>query len=166
MRYIIIAVLSIVFIFLERPEYLYGKSFLTSVTYHFFHANIFHLAANCLSVWYLFKKTITRNAKTMIAEILIAYIIATFSYMVAFRPIIGVSNMLFAIIGMRTPAWSSSWWRAKETKLFFGITLFMLLFPQVSAITHITAFIIGVIVSMTKRKIKSLENDYRRATYK
>lgn len=102
----------------------------------------------------------------MIAEILIAYIIATFSYMVAFRPIIGVSNMLFAIIGMRAPAWSSSWWHAKETRLFFGITLFMLVFPQVSAITHITAFIIGVIVSMTKRKIKSLENDYRRATYK
>lgn len=166
MRYALIIILSLVFLLAGRPDYLASSAsdiWLNALTYHFYHANIFHLAANCLSIWYVFMVTPYRSEKDNASHLVTAFLIATLTYFTATRPVIGISNILFAIFGLRTPAFNHKWWRMPGTKVFFGITLAMLLIPQVSALTHITSFLVGTAVSCFRRYVKNLENDYRHA---
>lgn len=169
MRYALIIILAIVFVAFGRPAYLADPSnnvMLAAVTHHLFHANIFHLAANCLSIWFVFKVTPYRSDKKNIRNFFTAFLVASLSYIVATRPVIGISNILFAVIGLRTPAFKHPWWRHPGTLVFFAITLGMLAFPQFSAVTHIVSFLGGTVISIVKRKLNSLENDYRHATGK
>lgn len=169
MRYLLIALTVTLFILLGCPDYLSSGTinvWIKALTYHAFHANVFHLLANSLSIWLLFRKTTTRTDKQNIKDFLIAYIIATLTYFISLRPVVGISNIIFAVIGLRTPSFKSEWWKAPNTILFFIVSTLLLLFPHFSAITHIVSFVCGVLLACFNRKIKSLENDYRRATYK
>lgn len=154
MRYVLIAILVIVFALTGRPEFFDASIpyWTRAFTYHFLHANIFHLAVNCLSLWFIYQKTTKENVRNFLT----AFAIATLMYCTAFKPVIGISNVLFASIGLRTPAFNHPWWRKTEVLVFFAVTFLMLLVPQFSAFTHITSLACGILVAEGKRGVKEM----------
>lgn len=136
---------------------------INALTYHLFHANIFHLIVNCLSFWFMYNKPYKRPVNTYLKELPIAFIVASLSFFIAFKPIVGISNILFAVIGLRTPAFSHPWWKSKPAAVFFIVTALTAFLPNISAITHIFCFVAGVLIALICRTIKSLRNDSRRA---
>lgn len=129
-----------------------------ALAYSFFHASWWHLAVNSLAVWTVFK----RGNPGEIAELAVAYIIASLVYPLSFRPVIGFSNILYATLGLRTPPLSSRWWRSTPVIIFGLVTVGMAVIPSVSATTHIAAFALGVGIAGAKRLIKSITDDARR----
>lgn len=160
MRKIIIALLFIVYGFADKSFLLDSNIniFHRALTYHWYHANIFHLLANTLSICFVFHP----RRKNLIRNFFTALIIATFTYFIATRPLIGISNILFAMAGLYTPPLSHPYWKSTNTKIFLGITTLMLLVPQVSALTHIVSFICGCVIASIRR----LNNEIKRATGK
>lgn len=151
MRYLIIIVLSVAFLIPWCAEHVMGCNVLLAAgLHHFFHGNVFHLAANSLAVWYLFRKW-------NLTELFIAWLIASLSYFAS--PAIGASNIIYAVMGLRTPSLGSSWWRRPETVIFIIITLLMLLIPGVSGITHIISFVAGTLTASVVRFIRQTRND-------
>lgn len=144
------------------PEFLHKNLWYTPLIYHIFHANIFHLAANCLSIWVVFRKGETYSC----SPLLIAYIIGTLSWFCTSSDVVGISNIIFALIGLRTPSIKHSWWRSRPVIIFLAVTLLMALFPQVSAVTHIVSFVLGSLVAGIKRTTHRINRDYRRASYR
>lgn len=157
-KWVAVAILTACFA-VGIPGYMSTDSpfLLRATTYHWFHANIFHLAVNCLSLSVIFRNGVR------IRELSWAFLMATVSYAVAVRPIVGISNILFAVIGMRTPSFDSPWWRNPATLTFLAVTLLMVFIPQVSATTHIFSFTMGVLYAYLKRHFNSIYDDYRRA---
>ena len=119
--------------------------------------DMLHLAVNCLSVWFVFRRWSVR-------EMVAAYVIATAAFFCSPAASIGFSNIIFATIGLRTPPFSSSWWRHPNTMTFFAVTLVMFLLPNVSALTHVVSLGLGVVVAMAGRTIRQTVNDSRRYT--
>lgn len=166
MRYALIIILISLFMIFGCPTYLADTNvpwILRAMSYHFFHANIFHLLANCMSIWFVFSVTPNRTEKDNCRNFLTAYLIATLTLITATRPVVGVSNIIFAVIGLRSPELSHPWWKRRSTITFLGLTVLMLLVPRLSAITHITSFMCGVLAAYLSRWFKSIGNDYRRA---
>ena len=143
------------------PVFLHHSEGYISLVHHFFHANIFHLAVNCLSVWTLFR----RDIRYSMTPLVLAYIIGTASWFCTSADVVGFSNIIFALIGLRTPSLSHSWWKQSTVILFLAITALMALLPQVSAVTHIVSFALGCIVAGAYRVVNNLSRDFRRATY-
>ena len=160
-RIVIIGILLSMQLLFGCPTFLHYDSGYISLVHHFFHANIFHLAVNCLSVWSLFRKGY-RYSKI---PLLWAFLIASVSWFCTSDDVVGFSNIIFAIIGLRSPSLSHSWWKQPSVILFLAITALMALLPQVSAITHIVSFVLGCIVAGTIRIVNSISSDFRRATY-
>lgn len=143
------------------PVFLHHDYGYISLVHHFFHANIFHLAVNCLSLWTLFRK----DVRYYITPLVFAYLIGTASWFCTSADVVGFSNIIFALIGLRTPSLSHAWWKQLSVILFLAITALMALLPQVSALTHIVSFALGCIVAGAYRVVNSLSRDYCRATY-
>lgn len=141
------------------PSWLHGGQWYISLAHHFFHANIFHLAVNCFSLWTLFRKDYVYRPPSII----VPFACATVSWFFSPADPVGISNFLFASLGCRTPSLKSSWWRQKNVIVFFATSLAMLAFPQVSAVTHIVSFLLGFACANLARHIKSLQDDIRRA---
>ena len=160
-RIIIIGALFSMQIAFECPEFLHSDSWHISLVHHFFHANIFHLAVNSLSIWTLFRK----GFKYSISPIVWAYIIGSASWFCTSADVVGFSNILFALIGLRTPSLKNAWWRQPSVIVFFAITALMASLPQVSAVTHIVSFSLGCIVAGASRIINKISSDFRRASY-
>lgn len=160
-RIVIIGILLTMQLLFGCPTFLHYDSGYISLVHHFFHANIFHLAVNCLSVWSLFRK----SYRYSMTPLLWAFLIASVSWFCTSDDVVGFSNILFAIIGLRSPSLSHSWWKQPSVILFLAITALMALLPQVSAITHIVSFVLGCIVAGTIRIVNSICSDFRRATY-
>lgn len=160
-RIVTIGILLTIYLVCGCPHFLHYDSGYISLVHHFFHANIFHLAVNCLSVWTLFRK----GCEYKLWPIVGAYIIASISWFFATADVVGFSNILFATIGIRTPELRHSWWKNPSVIVFFAITMLMAFLPQVSAVTHIVSFVLGCIVAGTNRVIINLSRDYSRATY-
>ena len=93
----------------------------------------------------------------------VSFVIGSISYCFALKPVIGFSNILYAMMGLRTPYFRSSWWKQPSVILFLIITLAMVFIPQFSATTHIASYIIGVLVAAIIRFSKDLDYDTRRA---
>lgn len=157
----IIGVLLSIHLLFACPHFLHSDDAWISLVHHFFHANIFHLAVNCLSIWTLFRKGYRYAAM----PIVIAYLIGTISWFFAPVDPVGISNMIFAILGLRTPSLKNAWWRQPHVIAFFAISTMMAILPQVSALTHIVSFILGCVAAGALRIINSICRDYRRATY-
>lgn len=157
-RYGLIAVLA-VFLFVPVPECLYTMEYPAALVHHFFHANVFHLAVNCLAVWNVFSPR-TRPEWWLLP---VAFIIATASYFCTARPVIGFSNVLFAVAGLRTPSFRSPWWRSRNAWVFMGMMVLMFFLPMFATATHLVSFASGVAVSACVRFHKRLNNDTRRA---
>lgn len=160
-KVVIIGVLVAVQLLFGCPTFLHYDDACISLVHHFFHANIFHLAVNCLSVWALFRKGYIYG----MAPFVWAYLIASASWFCTSADAVGFSNIIFALVGLRTPALSHSWWRQPGVILFLAMTALMTLLPQVSAITHIVSFVLGCIVAAAYRTINRISRDHRRATY-
>lgn len=143
------------------PVFLHHGEGYISLVHHFFHANILHLAVNCLSVWTLFRKDIRYSMTPLV----LAYIIGTASWFCTSADVVGFSNIIFALIGLRTPSLRHAWWKQPAVILFLAITALMALLPQVSAVTHIVSFVLGCIVAGAYRVVNSLSRDYSRAAY-
>ena len=123
--------------------------------HHFFHSNIFHLAANMLPL-YVMRKYVK------VWQVLVGYIIASLSILVTPLSVIGFSNMIYALIGLRSPSFDSRWWRHSGTIIFLVVTFAMLFMPRVSAVTHIVSFTAGVAISAIVRQFKKIQNDCAR----
>jgi uncharacterized membrane protein YesL len=160
-RIVIIGILLTMQMLFGCPTFLHYDSGYISLIHHFFHANIFHLAVNCLSVWTLFRKGYMYN----IAPLLWAFAIGSASWFCTSADVVGFSNILFALIGLRSPSLSNVWWKQPSVILFLAITALMALLPQVSAITHIVSFALGCLVAGASRIINSISRDFSRATY-
>ncbi len=166
LRYTLIIVLSALFFGVGSPLFLLSDdtpAIVKAVSYHWFHANLWHLLANSLSIWLLLRTTRSRTAKTVSLQFIIAFLIASAMYFTATKPVVGISNILFAIVGLRTPAFRHPWWRKTETIVFFVVTFLLLLVPQFSSVTHITSLLSGIGIAALTRAIHSLSNDVTRA---
>lgn len=161
LRIVIVGILLTMQLLFGCPTFLHYDSGYISLVHHFFHANIFHLAVNCLSVWSLFRKGYTYSLTLLIW----AYIIASISWFCTSADVVGFSNIIFALIGIRTPSLKSRYWRDPAVIAFFAITILMALLPQVSAVTHVVSFVLGCMVAGAIRIVNSISSDFRRATY-
>lgn len=152
-RIIIIGVLYIIFMLWGCPAWLHHNEWYVAFLHHFFHANLFHLAVNCYSLWHLYR------ARHGVSKMPIAYLCATASWFFASADPVGASNFIFAFIGLCSPPLNHMWWRKRPTIIFLILNIAMLLLPQVSAITHIVSFALGCICACIGRRIKSLSRD-------
>lgn len=156
---VFVALLLAVFI-VARPipvVFFEGRGIFQALSHHFFHANLFHLIVNSYAIFVLYGR------KFSAWEFLVSFIIASVSFFFATRPAIGYSNILYATMGVRTPALRSAWWRSPNTVVFLVVTLAYLFFPSVSATTHIAAFAGGVAYAVMRRFSNSNSNDYDKA---
>lgn len=152
-RKVVIGTLVMVYLLAGCPDWLHNDAWPMAFMHHFFHANIFHLAVNCYSLWCLYR------ARHGVGKMLIAYLCATASWFFSSADPIGASNFIFAFIGLCSPPLSHMWWRKRQTITFLSLNIIMLLLPQVSAITHIVSFALGCICACIGRRIKSLSRD-------
>lgn len=159
-RYILIAILVALYAIFGIPDWIRDGDYLTrAITYSFFHASIWHLAVNSLAIWGIFRKD---NLCKACRDLAVSYIIAVLVFPFSIRPVIGFSNILYAIIGLRTPPLSSKWWRTTPVIVFLIVTVAMLFIPRFSATTHIAAFILGIACAYVRRFNQSLVRDARR----
>lgn len=135
-----------------------GPYMLRASVYSFFHANLFHLAVNCIAVWSVFAPG-RRNA---CGNLFLSYLVAVLVYPLSFRPVIGFSNILYCMLGLRVPPFSSSWWKTPNAIAFIIATVVMVVIPQLSATTHIAAFLCGMALSSIHRHYLRLTKDARR----
>lgn len=157
-RYILIVALAVCY-FLPKPGCLLTMAFPAHVAHHFFHANVFHFAVNALAAW----SVLDPRARTEIWMLPVAFAIGSFSYCFAIKPVVGFSNILFALAGMRTPSFKSAWWKSSNAVVFFASMLVMVFLPMFSATTHLVSYIFGVGVGAAIRFYKGLDYDTRRA---
>lgn len=151
--------LAAVMLAFRCPEWLHADSWRVALVHHFFHANVFHLAVNCLSLWLMLRVPSVRIGWR---DILAAYACATASWFFATRDVIGASNFIFALAGLRTPSFRSGWWRRSSVRTFLAVTVFMAVFPQVSALTHIVSFGLGCVFSAVFRTFNRISHDLAR----
>lgn len=123
--------------------------------HHFFHGNVCHLLVNFLSLYF-----VVPRAKRW--HLVTGYFIASLSLLAATTPVVGVSNLIYAVIGVRSPSFDSWWWRHPGTKTFLIVTVLMVFIPNISATTHIVSFMVGVLVSVSVRWFKRIGNDSAR----
>ena len=123
--------------------------------HHFFHGNVFHLAANLLPL-YVMRKYVKGW------QVVVGYIIASLSILATSLPVIGFSNIVYALIGLRSPSFDSWWWKHSGTIIFLVVTFAMLFIPNISAVTHIVSFTAGVVISAIVRQFKKIQNDCAR----
>ena len=160
-RYIVIGVAVVSFLVFGCPEWLSDEQcpyVIRAALYPLFHGNIAHLAANCLAMWL----SLNPKRKGLAWELAFGLAVSFLVYPLAARPIVGVSNALYAICGLRTPSFSSRWWRSSPVITFLVITAVLLLFPQFSAVTHIAAFAVGVLMAHLRRTLKPYLQDVGR----
>lgn len=160
-RIVIIGILLTMQLLFGCPVFLHYDSGYISLVHHFFHVNILHLAVNCLSVWSLFRK----GYRYSVTPLILSFLIASTSWFCTPDDVAGFSNIIFALIGLRSPSLSHSWWKQPSVILFLAITALMALLPQVSALTHIVSFVLGCMVAGALRIVNSIRSDFRRATY-
>lgn len=156
-RLTVIALLTAVYIALGIPDFMTDGPYWTrAVLYSLFHANGWHLAVNAIAIWSIFAPS--RNNKIL----LVAFLIAIAVYPLSWRPVIGFSNVLYAMLGLRTPPLRNPWWKHPSVLAFLAITVAMVFIPRFSATTHIAAFVLGMGGAALGRWWHNLTQDARR----
>lgn len=154
-----IALLAALQLAIGIPQFMTeGPYWTRALLYHFFHANWWHLAVNAIAVWTIFDP----KRKTTPAQVITAYAIAVLVYPLSFRPVIGLSNVLYAVLGLRTPPLRNPWWKHPSVLAFLIITVAMVFIPRFSATTHIAAFALGMGGAALGRWWQKLTQDARR----
>lgn len=125
------------------------------LTYHFFHANLFHLLANGFC---LFQMIRTKRAGW--GRLAIAFAIASLIPLIYNGQIIGFSNILYALTGLSFLTFK------KQTRwVFIIVSALMLPFPQIAGAPHFIALCLGIAIAFVANKIERIGNDVRSATY-
>ena len=158
LRYIIIGVLLGVHIYGIPAGFQGWPALVRAASYSFFHASWWHLAVNCLAVWTIFMS----ERKIRWGQLILAYLIAVAVYPLSLRPVIGASNFLYAVIALRTPPFSSPWWKKSTTVVFLLATAAMVFIPRIAGLTHIYSFAAGVFLAYCGRILDELTRDTRR----
>lgn len=135
-----------------------GTYWQRALLYSFFHGSWWHLAVNAIAVWTIFDPR--RNWQ--LNQLWVAMGIAVLVYPLSFRPVIGFSNVLYAVLGLRTPPLSSPWWKQPAVIVFLVVTVALLAVPRFSATTHIAAFVLGMAGASVRRSWLRLTQDARR----
>ena len=112
-------------------------------TYHFLHANVFHLIANILALLAF---------KPRVPTIIIALLVASFAYLIDFHffhaHTIGLSAALMAMYARKYIAW-------KKSPLPTIYAIFILgLLPHINWHIHLLSFLLGLVVWHIYYKIK------------
>lgn len=158
-RYIVIAVFLVLMSVGVPSWFINASNLVQSLTYHAFHVNAFHCAANCIAFYFLMHRT-------SVKESLLAYTIACIVYPVSPIPVLGISNFLYAVMGLRTPSFSNGWWKRRETIIFLVVTALMVFVPKISALTHILSFAIGTLISQAVIWTRKMDETYERVNKK
>lgn len=125
------------------------------VTYHFFHANLFHLLANSFCLYQMI-----RTGRAGWRGLGIAFIIASLIPIIYHEQIIGFSNILYALTGLSFLSFK------KQTRWTFIIaSALMLPFPQIAGVPHFIALCLGIAIAFVVNKLKRISNDIRSTTY-
>lgn len=156
---IILLIVLLIFSVPDIPECLYTGDFPAMLVHPFFHANIFHLALNCLAIWTVFDPK-TRPEWWYLP---IGFIIAAASYAIVDDVLVGFSTVLFSVAGLRTPSFHSPWWRSWNCWVYIVTMLAMFFLPMFAASAHLICFTIGVAVAAIVRFKRRLDYDTRRA---
>lgn len=157
-KVILIVGLAVVQAVVGIPSWMSDGSLpLRALSYSFFHANWWHLAVNSLALWCSFPSS--TNPCKACRDLAVSYIIAVLCYPLAFRPVIGFSNVLYACIGLRTPSLRSPWWKRPAVKVFLAVSVAMLFVPRFSAVTHLAAFVAGMAVAACRRAVNNVFRD-------
>lgn len=158
LRIVIIVLLVVLQAFFGIPDFLTGGPYLQrALAYSFFHAGWLHLAVNCLAVWGVYGR-----GRKPLKDLLLSLFVAVLVYPLSFRPVIGFSNVLYCTLGLRVPPFSNAWWKSRNAIIFVAVTLGMAFIPQLSATTHIAAFLCGMFLSYLRRSLQNLFKDARR----
>lgn len=128
-----------------------------SLLHHFFHANFFHLAANCLAVWTMFGFRWRRGWK----ELLAGYIIGSAAFFASPMLAIGMSDILFAVLGIRSVR--NGWWKSSYFIVLWATLILTALIPSVSGLTHCLSCAGGMAVGWLSVKYEKLSVDYGKA---
>lgn len=160
-RMILILMLAALHALVGIPDYLQGTGqyWMRALTYSFFHASWWHLAVNGIAIWTIFDP---RRKVKMPQVPLVAFFIAVLVYPLSFRPVIGFSNVIYAVLGLRTPPLSSPSWKQPSVIAFLIITVALLFVPRFSATTHIAAFLLGMAGAAIQRSYHNITQDARR----
>ena len=154
------SILIAVYFLCGIPSFIGSNVTASAFTHHFFHVNIIHLATNCFVLYAIMGRYALR---TETIQLCVAFIIASLSYYVAVVPTIGASDMIYAIVGLRSPSFRSKWWVSHNTLLFLFFMVAYIFVPGISAVTHIFSFVVAVIISVITRLIKENNRLYEKA---
>lgn len=139
------------------------SSLISHLTYPLSHANIFHLAANCLCL-FLLRCPLSLPVTYTIA-VLSSFLpsfafssfhisLSTFPFPLSTEPTMGFSGVIFAMVGM-------SWGRVhrfremlSRNKWFLIIPAFI---PHINALLHLYCLLLGYLVSSTISKYRNIE---------
>ena len=158
-RLTLIALLVALQVAFGIPDFMTGGSYLErALMYSLFHANWWHLAVNAIAIWTIFDP----RRQWRLSQLWVAIGIAVLVYPLSFRPVIGFSNILYAVLGLRTPPLTSPWWKQPAVITFLVVTVAMVFIPRFSATTHIAAFVLGMAGAYIKRYWQRLMQDARR----
>ena len=154
----VVAALALVYALVPVPEWMEeGVSLRCALTHHFWHGNAFHLAANSIALL-SFAWVLPRWYRLLPA----AFVAASLSIIFATRPVIGFSNIIFAMSGLCAPK-VKGYWKSHATWVFIGVMIGMLLIPRFSAMTHIASFVAGFVFGGIGETLRRTANDCRRA---
>lgn len=155
-RFVLCGILAAIYITIGIP---YGFQLWSlparAVTYHFFHANLFHLLANSFCLWQLSKRALAGNRR-----LLIAFAIASFIPFVYHGQMVGFSNILYALTGLAVFSFSR-----KSMGMLILATAIMMLFPQIAGVPHFIALCVGIIIAYLNNRLQRLDSDISAATY-
>ncbi len=126
------------------------RSILPHLAFALFHANVFHLAANAMTLSLL---------RPSWSDLLAGFIISFLASFLAVTPMptIGFSGVLYAMIGMRTTLFRGRFTFPKAW--FSGFLLAGLFLPNVNGLLHLLCFVAGAAVQLYRRTA----HDYARA---
>ena len=135
------------------------SSLISHLTYPLSHANIFHLAANCLCLFLLrcpLHLAITYTI-AVLSSFLPSFALSSFHIPLSSlhsEPTMGFSGVIFAMVGM-------SWGRVhrfremlSRNKWFLIIPAFI---PNINALLHLYCLLLGYLVSSTISKYRNIE---------
>ena len=158
----IIASILIIAFFTINPGILLNNSIpgiFRAILHNFLHDNIFHLLSN-LFVFIIIYRNIRKDK---LLFFLVSTIIASISFSVSRGNSIGLSDVVYATVGLLSPPFRSPWWKKRSTLFFIIVTLLSLTVPFISGLTHIFSLITGIFVARIRGFLKSIKDDFSRA---
>lgn len=134
-------------LFTEAPH-LHGawicSPFVTKLTCHFFHANLFHFACNAMCLWLM------RPSPVQTIQALCLAVIAMFC---TIEPTIGFSAVIYAYLGMNMCRWKISLVDWATFIVANAVTAFI---PGVAFGVHLAAFMLGFFAWLWEKQMKTL----------